>query len=125
MTAADRWLGHARGTAGEDDAARSMRRRSPPGLKGEARPGRPLASLAASEGLPAIRLHDMRHSYATAGLAAGVPPKVMSERLGHATVAFTLDTYTSALPAMDKSAADVVAALILGTEEAGGSSSAL
>lgn len=75
-------------------------------------------------GLPPIRLHDMRHSYATAGLAAGVPPKVMSERLGHATVAFTLDTYTSALPAMDKSAADVVAALILGTEEARGSSPA-
>jgi integrase len=75
-------------------------------------------------GLPAIRLHDMRHSYATAGLAAGVPPKVMSERLGHATVAFTLDIYTSALPAMDKSAADVVAGLILGTEEVGGSSPA-
>jgi integrase len=72
-------------------------------------------------GLPAIRLHDMRHSYATAGLAAGVPYKVMSERLGHATVAFTLDTYTSALPAMDRSAADVVAGLILGTEEVGGS----
>jgi hypothetical protein len=36
-------------------------------------------------------------------------PKVMSERLGHASVAFTLDTYTSALPVMDKSAADVVA----------------
>jgi integrase len=66
--------------------------------------------------LPAIRLHDMRHSYATAGLAAGVPPKVMSERLGHATVAFTLDTYTSALPALDKSAAEVVAGLILGTD---------
>jgi integrase len=61
------------------------------------------------------RLHDMRHSYATAGLAAGVPPKVMSERLGHATVAFTLDTYTSALLATDRSAADVVAGLILGT----------
>jgi integrase len=71
--------------------------------------------------LPAIRLHDMRHSYATAGLAAGVPPKVISERLGHATVAFTLDTYTSALPAMDKSAADVVAELILGTDKAKGS----
>jgi hypothetical protein len=39
----------------------------------------------------------------------------------HATVAFTLDTYTSALPAMDKSAADVVAELILGTEEVRGS----
>ena len=48
----------------------------------------------------------------------------MSERLGHAAVAFTLDTYTSALPAMDKSAADVVAGLILGTEEVGGSSPA-
>jgi integrase len=71
---------------------------------------------AGAAGLPAIRLHDMRHSYATAGLAAGVPPKVMSERLGHATVAFTLDTYTSALPALDKSAADVVAGLILGTD---------
>jgi integrase len=70
-------------------------------------------------GLPAIRLHDIRHSYATAGLAAGVPPKVMSERLGHATVAFTLDTYTSALPALDKSAADVVAELILGTAAEG------
>ena len=46
---------------------------------------------------------------------------MMSERLGHATVAFTLDTYTSALPAMDKSAADVVAELILGTEEVQGS----
>jgi hypothetical protein len=44
----------------------------------------------------------------------------MSERLGHATVAFTLDTYTSALPAMDKSAADLVAGLILGSEEPGG-----
>jgi integrase len=54
--------------------------------------------------LPAIRLHDLRHSYATAGYqyGGGVPPKVMSERLGHATVAFTLDTYTSALPALDK-----------------------
>jgi hypothetical protein len=41
----------------------------------------------------------------------------MSERLGHATVAFTLDTYTSALPALDKSAADIVAGLILGTEQ--------
>jgi hypothetical protein len=42
-------------------------------------------------------------------VVAGVPPKVMSERLGHATVAFMLDTYTSALPALDKSAAEVVA----------------
>jgi integrase len=37
-------------------------------------------------GLPKIRLHDVRHSYASAALAAGVPAKVVSERLGHATV---------------------------------------
>jgi hypothetical protein len=40
----------------------------------------------------------------------------MSERPGHATVAFTQDTYTSALPAMDQSASEVVAGLILGTD---------
>jgi hypothetical protein len=82
----------------------------------KARSGRGRPSVERAANLPAIRLHDMRHSYATAGLAAGVPPKVMSERLVHATVAFTLDTHTSARPAMDKSAADVVAELILGTE---------
>jgi hypothetical protein len=37
-------------------------------------------------GLPAIRLHDVRHSYATAALAAGIPAKIVSERLGHANV---------------------------------------
>jgi integrase len=43
--------------------------------------------------LPRIRLHDVRHSYATAPLAAGVPPKVISQRLGHAPIAITMDTY--------------------------------
>jgi len=64
-------------------------------------------------GLPRIRLHDVRHSYATAALQAGVPPKVISERLGHATVAFTLQTYTHVIPGMDQTAADSVADLIL------------
>jgi integrase len=45
-------------------------------------------------GLPAIRLHDVRHSYATAALAAGIPAKIVSERLGHANVQITLDTYS-------------------------------
>ena len=66
-------------------------------------------------GLPRIRLHDVRHSYATAALLAGVPPKVISERLGHATVAFTLQTYTHVIPGMDQAAANQVAALILGS----------
>jgi integrase len=63
--------------------------------------------------LPRIRLHDVRHSYASAALAAGVPAKVISERLGHATVGFTLDTYSHVLPGLDAAAAQAVAQLIL------------
>jgi len=69
--------------------------------------------LCAQAGLPRIRLHDVRHSYASAALKAGVSPKVISERLGHATVAFTLQTYTHLIPGMDEDAAQVVADLIL------------
>jgi hypothetical protein len=43
--------------------------------------------------LPPIRLHDLRHSYATAALAAGAHPKIVSEPPGHASVAFTLTQY--------------------------------
>jgi integrase len=65
-------------------------------------------------GLPKIRLHDLRHSYASAALAAGVPAKVISERLGHATIAVTMDIYSHVLPGLDREAADTVARLILG-----------
>ncbi|HEV8340733.1 MAG TPA: tyrosine-type recombinase/integrase [bacterium] len=64
-------------------------------------------------GLPGIRLHDVRHSYATAALAAGVPAKIVSERLGHANVQITLDTYTHVIPGLDEQAAATVARLIL------------
>ena len=66
-------------------------------------------------GLPRIRLHDVRHSYATAALKAGISPKIISERLGHATAAFTMQTYTHVIPGMDESAASTVADLILGS----------
>jgi hypothetical protein len=56
--------------------------------------------------LPPIRLHDLRHTHATLLLAAGVPVKVVSERLGHTKVAMTLDVYAHVLPAMDRDAAD-------------------
>jgi integrase len=72
--------------------------------------------LAREAGLPKIRLHDVRHSYATAALAAGVPAKVISERLGHANIAITMDTYSHVLPGMDERAASVVARLILDDE---------
>jgi integrase len=69
--------------------------------------------LARGAGLPAIRLHDVRHSYASAALAAGVPAKVVSERLGHATIAITMDVYSHVIPGMDAQAANAVASLIL------------
>ena len=60
----------------------------------------------------------MRHSYATAALKAGIPAKVVSERLGHSTAAFTLQVYTHVIPGMDEQAAGADAALIFGQEEA-------
>ena len=62
--------------------------------------------------LPAIRLHDLRHTHATLALSAGIHPKVVSERLGHATVAITLDTYSHAIPALQEEAATRIADLV-------------
>jgi integrase len=63
---------------------------------------------------PRIRLHDLRHTHATLALQAGVHPKVVSERLGHASISITLDIYSHAIPAMEEEAAARVAALFLG-----------
>jgi integrase len=59
-------------------------------------------------GLPMIRLHDLRHSYATLALKAGVHPKVVSERLGHAGVGITLDLYSHVTRSIARDAADAV-----------------
>ncbi|MCU1398450.1 MAG: Integrase, partial [Acidimicrobiales bacterium] len=63
------------------------------------------ADLARRAGLPSIRLHDLRHSYATAALAAGVPVKVVSQRVGHADVGVTLKVYAHVMPGDDEDAA--------------------
>src|SRR5262245_17214599 len=62
-------------------------------------------------GLPAIRLHDLRHTWATLALQAGIHPKVVSERLGHATTGITLDIYCHVQPELDAQAATTVAQL--------------
>ena len=62
--------------------------------------------------LTRIRLHDLRHSHATLALQAGVHPKVVQERLGHANIGITLDTYSHVTPAMQSDAAERVAALL-------------
>jgi hypothetical protein len=66
--------------------------------------------------LPPIRLHDLRHTHATLALQAGIHPKVVSERLGHATVSITLDTYSHAIPAMQEEAAALIAGLVFASE---------
>jgi integrase len=62
-------------------------------------------------GVPRIRLHDLRHTHATLLLQAGVPAKV-SERLGHATVGFTMEVYAHVLPGMQADAAAAFADLV-------------
>jgi integrase len=64
--------------------------------------------------LPVIRLHDLRHTHATVLLADGVPVKVVSERLGHASATITLTVYQHVHPGMGRQAADRFAALLQG-----------
>ena len=72
------------------------------------------ARLVRDASLPPITLHGVRHSYATAALAAGEPLKVVSERLGHASTSITANLYQHVLPSMDERTANAVANLILG-----------
>ena len=53
-----------------------------------------------------IRFHDLRHTAATLLLLAGENPKVVSERLGHASIEITLNTYSHVPPTMQKQAAE-------------------
>lgn len=76
--------------------------------------GEPILPSAISNGfpkllskveLPPIRFHDLRHSHATMLLREGIHPKIVSERLGHATIGITLDVYSHVLPSMQEEAA--------------------
>lgn len=66
-------------------------------------------------GLRRIRFHDLRHTHATLLLQAGVNPKVVSERLGHSSAAFTLDTYAHVMPGMQPEAAEQFSDLVWGS----------
>jgi len=75
---------------------------------------RALPALAAAAGLPRLTPHGLRHTWATLALASGVNPKVVAERLGHASVQITLDRYSHVTEGLDLAAAVGVAALIDG-----------
>ena len=77
--------------------------------------GRPLDPYAVSHalakalekaGLPHIHFHDFRHTHTTPLLKAGIHPKIVSERLGHANIGINLDTYSHVLPGLQKAAAE-------------------
>jgi integrase len=69
-------------------------------------------TLAAKAGLPPVTFHGLRHGTATMLLAAGQPPKVISEVLGHSTVSFTMTVYTEVAESLAESAASAIAAFV-------------
>jgi integrase len=74
--------------------------------------GRYFKPLLRKAGLPNIRLYDLRHSHATLLMAAGEHPKVVQERLGHATIQLTLDTYTHVVEGLQQRASERLEALL-------------
>jgi integrase len=76
--------------------------------------GRPMNPIKVSQeftaivrkaGLPHLSLHGLRHAFATHMLSLGVNPKVVSEWLGHSSIAVTMDTYSHVLPGLQEEAA--------------------
>ncbi len=61
--------------------------------------------VAKHAGVKIIRLHDACHSHASLMLKAGIHPKIVQERLGHSTIAMTLDTYSHVTPGLQQAAA--------------------
>jgi integrase len=74
--------------------------------------GQAFSRLVLSADVPVLRLHDLRHTHASHLLRAGVNVKVVSDRLGHASVSFTLDTYGHVMPGQQAEAAAAAAALL-------------
>lgn len=69
---------------------------------------RRLKSLLGEAGLPDLRFHDLRHTFATHALTSGVDAKTLSGILGHTKASFTLDTYTHVTGDMQRGAAEIV-----------------
>ena len=77
------------------------------------------AKLVRRAGFPHVRFHDLRHSHASQLLKQGVHPKIVSERLGHATVGLTLDTYSHVLPGVQEQTVEQFDAVMRAAMEGG------
>ena len=86
---------------------------------GEVREGpgvtRQLHRIQMRAGLPRIRFHDLRHTFATLMLEQGVDVKTVSQMLGHTDAGFTMNTYMHVTPQMQKNAVDAMSDLIMRT----------
>lgn len=75
-------------------------------------------TLMRRSGLPLLRgPHDLRHTWASLALAAGVHPKIVSDRVGHSTISITIDTYSHAIRSLDADAAATVAAQLFNASD--------
>lgn len=74
--------------------------------------GKRFRKLCAGLDLPRITMRQLRHSHATALLAAGTNPKVVQERLGHSSIKVTMDIYASVLPTMQREAVEKLAEMM-------------
>ena len=70
-------------------------------------------NLANRVGLKGIRLHDARHTHASLMLKQGIHPKIVQERLGHASIQITLDTYSHVAPGLQQAAANCFDDIVL------------
>jgi integrase len=70
--------------------------------------------LVSASGLPRLTVHGLRHTWASLALQAGIPAKVVADRLGHSSISVTLDTYSHLLPGLQEDAANRVADLVFG-----------
>ena len=75
---------------------------------------REFKAILADAKLPDIRIHDLRHTYATLLLVQGVHPRTVMETLGHSQISLTMDTYSHVLPTLTKDAAQKMDAILTG-----------
>ena len=91
-------------------------RAAAPGCRRDDRPRgscrRTTAAAKVLQDLPHIPLHGLRHTHATLLLQIGESPKVVQERLGHASISITMDIYSHVNPTIQRAAADRFAALL-------------
>jgi len=75
--------------------------------------------LVRQNGLAGVRFHDARHTHASLMLKQGIHPKIVQERLGHASIGTTLDTYSHVAPGLQEAAAAAFADLVTPKKEGG------